>query len=115
MSSAVLSTSPRTLLNSVYRAILTGFPLLRLSSSASSCASRSMRSASLLISRDRSKPVTFLPQVVLNASRAAETATSMSFSDAIRGRKKRDSESEPAALLRSAACHLREALIERGG
>jgi len=65
-----------------YLAILAGFPLLRASSSASSWASRSIRSASLLIRRERSKPVTFFPHVVLKAFRAAATATSMSFSEA---------------------------------
>lgn len=62
-------------------AILTGLPLFRDSSSASSCASRSMRSASLLMRRERSVPVTFFPQVVLNASRAAATASSTSFAE----------------------------------
>jgi len=47
-----------------------------------SCWSRSIKSASLFNSRDLSKPVTFLPQVVLKAARAAFTAASMSFSDA---------------------------------
>ena len=47
-----------------------------------SCWSRSIKSASLFKSCDLSKPVTFLPQVVLKATRAAFTAASMSFSDA---------------------------------
>lgn len=62
-------------------AILTGLPLLSVSSSASCCASRSIRSASLLRSLARSVPVTFLPQVVWNALRAAATAMSMSFTE----------------------------------
>lgn len=37
----------------------------------------SIRSASLLIKRERSDPVTFLPQVVLKALRAAATAISI--------------------------------------
>ncbi len=65
------------------RAIFRGFPLLRHSSSPKTCASRSMRSASLLSRRPRSMPVTFFPQVVLNASRAAATATSMSFTEPV--------------------------------
>lgn len=46
-----------------------------------SCWSRSIKSASLFKSRDLSKPVTFFPQVVLKAARAAFTAMSISFSD----------------------------------
>lgn len=72
----------RTSSRKVYLATLTGFPLLRASSSASSCASRSMRSASLFMSLERSNPVTFFPQVVLNAWRAAATATSISLGEA---------------------------------
>ena len=68
-----------------HRAILTGFPLFSVSSSASSCASRSMRSASLWMSRARSKPVTFFPHVVLNAARAAATARSMSAAEPVQG------------------------------
>ena len=45
-------------------------------------ASLSMRSASLLINLDLWNPVTFFPQVVLNALRAAVTAKSMSFGEA---------------------------------
>ena len=41
-----------------------------------------MRSASLFMSRERSKPVTLSPHVVLKAFLAAATATSISFSDA---------------------------------
>lgn len=70
-------------LNQYYLAIRTGLPLSRDSSSASICWSRSIKSASLLISRARSTPVTFFPHVVLNALRAAATAMSISFSDAI--------------------------------
>ena len=70
-----------------YLAILTGFPLLRDSSSASSCASRSIKFASAFKRRDLSKPETFLPHVVFNASRAAATARSMSFAEP--GRKGR--------------------------
>lgn len=73
-----------------YLATLTGFPLLRDSSSASSCASRSIRSASLLRRRDRSNPVTFLPHVVVNAFLAARTATSMSFAEPSRERTNED-------------------------
>ncbi len=60
----------------------TGLPLLRASSSASSWASLSIKSASLLMSLERSNPVTFFPQDVLKASRAAATAISISFADA---------------------------------
>ena len=66
-----------------YLATLTGLPLFKVSSSARDCASRSIKSANLLIRRDLSVPVTFLPHVVLNASRAAATAASMSFDEAI--------------------------------
>lgn len=69
----------------IYLAILEGLPLLRLSRSPNSCASRSMRSASLLISLARSKPVTFFPHVDLKAARAAATAMSMSFAEPKRG------------------------------
>ena len=62
-------------------AILTGLPLLRVSSSASSCASRSMRSANLFSSRARSVPVALRPQVVWKALRAAATAMSMSLAE----------------------------------
>ena len=64
-------------------AILKGFPLLRVSRAASSSASRSMRSASLLINFARWKPLTFLPQVVLKASRAEATARSMSLAEPV--------------------------------
>ena len=40
-----------------------------------------MRSASLFRSLDLSKPVTFLPHVVLKALRAEATAMSMSFAE----------------------------------
>lgn len=44
--------------------------------------------------RERSKPVTFLPQVVLNALRAAATATSMSFSEPIHNTEPEDVQSD---------------------
>jgi hypothetical protein len=69
--------------NNKYLAIRTGFPLFRHSSCASSCWSLSIRSANLLISLDRWIPVTFFPHVVLNALRAALTARSISFAEAI--------------------------------
>lgn len=65
-----------------YLAILTGLPLFNDSSAANSSASRSIRSASLLSKRERSNPVTFFPQEVLNDFRAAVTAMSTSFSEA---------------------------------
>ena len=65
-----------------YLAIFTDFPLLSVSISANSCWSLSIKSANLLISLERSNPVTFFPQVVVNALRAAATATSISFADA---------------------------------
>lgn len=65
-----------------YLAIRTGLPLLRASSSASSWASLSIKSASLFMSLERSYPVTFFPQDVLKACRAAATAMSISFADA---------------------------------
>lgn len=66
--------------NKAHRAIRIGFPLSSDSSSARSCISRSIRSASLYMSLPRSVPVTFFPHAVLNALRAAATARSMSFS-----------------------------------
>lgn len=45
--------------------------------------SRSIRSASLAMSLERSVPVTFFPHAVLNALRAAATARSMSLSVAV--------------------------------
>lgn len=59
--------SPRrrlVLTGRTHLAILTGFPLFKLSNSASSCMSLSIKSASLFRSRARSKPVTFFPHVV---------------------------------------------------
>lgn len=67
---------------------LRGFPLFRVSSSESWSISRSIRSASLFRRRDRSNPVTFLPQVVLKALRAAATATSMSFAEPMTNKRK---------------------------
>lgn len=80
----VCQYTPRKRVRDAYRAILRGLPLLRHSSSPSTCASLSMRSASLLIRRERSKPETFLPQAVFSASRAAATAASMSFAEPVR-------------------------------
>jgi hypothetical protein len=65
-----------------HRASFTGFPLFRHSSSARICLSLSMRSASLLINLERSKPETFFPQVSRKALRDDATAMSTSFSEA---------------------------------
>lgn len=88
-------------------AILTCLPLLRVSSSASSCASRSIRSANLFSSRARSEPGVFRPQVVLNALRAAATATSMSLAEPGGGQSSRGRQLQRlVSLARVLAPHL---------